>query len=89
LIEGIYKFISVFTELVPYYIEEMTHVDYYILNENEMYDQILYYWYEAFEGFDMNDDFNNNFWTSQRILDLFKEMNNSMTNLQNLQVEFA
>jgi hypothetical protein len=88
LIERIHKFTSVFTELVPYYVEEMTHVDYYILNENEMYDQNLNYWYEAFEGFDMNDDFNDNFWTSQHILDLFKEMS-SMTNLQNLQVEFA
>jgi hypothetical protein len=75
-------------ELVSYYIEEMTQADYYIMNENEMYDQILNYWYEAFEGFDVNDDFNNNYWFSQHMLELFKEMS-SMTNLQNLQVEFV
>jgi hypothetical protein len=87
LIDGVHKFMSAL-ELVSYYIEEMTQADYYIPNENEMYDQILNYWYEAFEGFDVNDDFNNHFWTSQDMFDLFKKMK-SMTNLQNLQVEFA
>ena len=87
LIDKSHKFMSVL-ELVSYYVEEMTQTDYYIPNENEMYDQILNYWYKAFEGFDVNDDFNNNYWTSENVFDLFKEMR-SMTKLQNLQVEFG
>ena len=87
LIDRSLKFMSVL-ELASYYVQEMTQTDYYILNENEIYDQILNYWYEAYEGFDRNDDFNNNFWISQDILNLFKEMS-SMIELQNLQVEFV
>ena len=87
LIDRSHKFMSVL-ELVSYYVKEMTQTDYYILNENEVYNQILNYWCEAFEGFDRNDDFNNHFWTSQDILNLFQEMS-SMKELQNLQVEFV
>ena len=86
LIDSLHKLMSVL-ELIPYYIEEMTQVDYYITSENEMYDQILNYWYKALKEFDVNNDFNNKFWTSQDVFDLFKEMR-SMVNLQNFQVEF-
>ena len=83
-----HEFMSIL-KLISYYAEEMTQTDYYIPNENEMYDQILNHWYERFEGFDVNDDFNNHyFWTSQDILNLSKEMS-SMKELQNLQVEFV
>ena len=86
LIDRLHKFMSTLESASPN-VGEMTQADHYGPNENEIYDQILSYWYEAFKVFDVNDDFNNNFWTSKDILDLFKEMR-SMTKLQNLQVEF-
>ena len=78
LIDNLRKFIPALELLLSF--EEIE-----IPNENEIYELIFNYWYEAFEGFDVNKD---NFWIFQDVFDLFKEMG-SMKNLQNLQVEFA
>ena len=84
LIDRALEFLRILESVSYYDFEEKMQVDYYMLNENKMYDQILDYWHDELERFDRNE--NQKFWTSQDIFDLIKEMRN-MTNLQNLQVE--